>query len=379
LYRRELAQCAAALAFTGCGGEASTARAAASPTRGSRWYDDAVVIDACGGLGPYNYEAKPGTTYEARDLADALQSGITAINLTVDDVTNDEHAYEHTKDAILATHRDIAINERTFALVRTAADLRTVKEAKKVGLILAFQGATALGPELEHFDDFRALGVRVMQLTYNVRNLLGDGCAEAGNAGLSSLGRKAVERMNAAGVLVDLSHCGQRTTAEAIELSRGPVAITHSGCAAIADRPRNKRDEELRRCAEKGGVVGIYFMPFLRTSGQPTSDDVILHLEHAIGVCGEDHVGIGTDGSVSAMEITPAFIAAHRKDAEERRKRGIAAPGESNDVYNLCPDLNTPRRLESLGEKLLLRGHSEARVKKILGGNFARLFGEVCG
>jgi membrane dipeptidase len=109
------------------------------------------------------------------------------------------------------------------------------------------------------------------------------------------------------------------------------------------------------------------------------ADDVIAHLEHAISVCGEDHVSVGTDGTISAIELTPAFIASHHKFVAERQKQGIAAPGESADVYNFCPDLNTPRRFKTLGEKLLSRGHSEARVKKILGGNFARVFGEVCG
>ena len=109
-----------------------------------------------------------------------------------------------------------------------------------------------------------------MQITYNMRNLLGDGCMEPGNAGLSALGRKAVEKMNEKGILIDLSHCGQRTTAEVIELSKRPVAITHTGCAKLADRPRNKRDEEMKRCADKGGIVGIYCMPFLRMQGQPT-------------------------------------------------------------------------------------------------------------
>ncbi len=356
-----------------------TARAAATPARASRWYDEALVIDQCGGIGRFNPDAKSGSTYTALDLADAAQSGVTAYNVTVDDITNDEHAYERTKSTIADTYKDIAINARSLALVRSLADLRAAKEARKAGFILGFQGATALGPDLQHLDEFYALGVRIMELTYNIRNLLGDGCLEPANAGLSTMGRRAVERMNAAGVLIDLSHCGQRTTAEAIELSKRPVAITHTACAALVDVPRNKRDEEMRRCAEKGGVVGIYFMPFLRASGQPTSEDVIAHVEHALTVCGEDHVGIGTDGTISPIELTPAFVASHHKFVEERKSQGIAAPGESADVYNFCPDLNTTRRFETLGDKLLARGHSEAQVKKILGGNFARLFGEVCG
>ncbi len=379
ISRRELARYAAALAVAGCGGRDATAHAANPPARSSRWYDDAIVIDGCGSIGRFDPDAKPGAAVTSLDLSDAVESGVTAFNLTVDDVTNDEHAYDHTRDAIADTFRDIAVNSGSLTVIRNMADLRATKASKKVGFILGFQGATSLGPNLERFDEMHRDGVRVMQLTYNIRNLLGDGCLEAANSGLSTVGRKAVERMNAAGVLIDLSHCGQRTTAEAIELSKRPVAITHTACAALADRPRNKRDEEMRRCAEKGGVVGIYFMPFLRMSGQPTGDDVIAHLEHAISVCGEDHVSIGTDGTISPIEITPAFVASHHKFVVERQQQGIAAPGESADVYNLCPDLNTTRRFQVLGEKLLARGHSEARVKKIVGGNFARVFGEVCG
>jgi membrane dipeptidase len=381
LSRRDFARYAAAFAVAGCGGAGpSTALAAtAPPPPARRWYDDAIVIDGCGGIGRFDPDPKPGAGPSALDLADAMQSGVTAFNLTVDDVTNGEHAVANTRSGIADTLRDIATNAGTMALVRNGAELRATKHAKKVGFIFGFQGATALGPSLEHFDEFYALGVRIMQLTYNLRNLLGDGCLEAANAGLSTLGRKALERMNEAGVLIDLSHCGQRTTAEAIELSKRPIAITHTGCAALVDRLRNKRDEEMRRCAEKGGVVGIYFMPFLRSSGQQMADDVIAHVEHAINVCGEDHVGIGTDGTISTIELTPAYVADFHKFVEERQKEGIAAPGESVDIFNLCPDLNTPRRFQTLGEKLLARHHSEARVQKILGGNFARVFGEVCG
>jgi membrane dipeptidase len=185
--------------------------------------------------------------------------------------------------------------------------------------------------------------------------------------------------MNELGVLVDLSHCGHRTTLDGIAASKQPVAITHAGCAAVADLPRNKTDEELRNLARKGGVVGIYFMPFLRTQGQPMAADLIRHIEHAVDVCGEDHVGIGTDGGISAVELTPEYVKRFHEDVANRRRQGISAPGESEDVYTFIPDLNTPRRFETLAGMLRERGHSEARVEKILGGNFARLFREVWG
>jgi membrane dipeptidase len=234
------------------------------------------------------------------------------------------------------------------------------------------------GENLDRFDEFHDFGVRIVQLTYNRRNLMGDGCLEPGNAGLSKLGRAMVEKMNERGVLLDLSHCGQRTTREGIEASNRPVAITHSGCLALAaDMPRNKRDEELRLLAERGGVIGIYIMPYLRSTGQVMADDVARHIDYAVKLCGEEHVGIGTDGTVSAVDATPEFKKQFAEQIAERQKRGISAPGERADSFTFAPDLNMPRRFEKIAWLLSQRGYADARIEKILGGNFARLFREV--
>jgi membrane dipeptidase len=234
------------------------------------------------------------------------------------------------------------------------------------------------GENLDRFDEFHNFGVRIVQLTYNRRNLMGDGCLEPGNAGLSKLGRSMVEKMNARGVLLDLSHCGQRTTREGIEASTKPVAITHSGCIGLAsDMPRNKRDEELHLLAERGGVIGIYVMPYLRSSGQVMADDVVKHIDYAVNICGEDHVGIGTDGTTSAVDATPEFKKKFAEEIAQRQKRGISAPGERADSFTFAPDLNTPERFEKIAWLLSKRGYSDARVEKVLGGNFARLFREV--
>jgi len=226
---------------------------------------------------------------------------------------------------------------------------------------------------------FYDLGVRIILFTYNLRNLVGDGCLEPGNAGLSLFGRKLIARMNEKRILVDLSHCGARTTLEGIEASQQPVAITHAGCTALADLPRNKTDEHLRKLADKGGVFGIYLMPFLRTAGQPMAEDVIAHIDHAINVCGEDHVGVGTDGAISAINVTPEFQKAFREEIAQRRKMGVSAPGEREDVYTFVPDLNTPKRFEKLASLLSKRGYSDSRIEKVIGGNFARLFRDVWG
>ena len=146
------------------------------------------------------------------------------------------------------------------------------------------------------------------------------------------------------------------TSTPARAASKAPVAISHTGCRALVDLPRNTRDSELKALADRGGVAGIYFMPFLRKSGQPHAEDLIHHLEHAVNVCGEDHVGIGTDGPMSRIELNKAYAEFQRKFYADRVKRGISAPGESADVFNLIPEDNTPRRFKILADDLSRRG-----------------------
>ncbi|HEY3571788.1 MAG TPA: membrane dipeptidase [Thermoanaerobaculia bacterium] len=351
-------------------GTMAEAAAGASPPH---WdgYDQAILIDALGGPGGGD---GPLT---AAQIADIRSSGLTAVNLTVGALGSGADVFEQTFKTIGFWEREVDTHPDVLTRIKSAADLDRAKESRRLGIIYGFQDATPLGDDPGRVELFSRFGVRIIQLTYNRRNLLGDGCLEPANAGLSRLGQQVVERMNELGVLVDLSHCGHRTTLDGIAMSKKPVAITHAGCAAIADLPRNKTDEELRRLAEKGGVMGIYFMPFLRTKGQPTSADLIRHIEHAVNVAGEDHVGLGTDGGISGIELTPEFIKHHREDVQNRRRLGISAPGEEEDVYTFLPDLNTPRRFETLAAMLRERGHSQARIGKILGGNFARLFREV--
>jgi membrane dipeptidase len=310
-------------------------------------------------------------------VADARGSGLTAVNLTVSAVGRVEGAFEETFRRIGYWEQEIAVHPEAFVKVKTVADLEAAKSSHRLGLIYGFQDATPIGEDLGRLDMFYHFGVRIIQLTYNGRNLVGDGCLEPANAGLSRLGRRMIERMNEMGILIDLSHSGSQVTRDAITASKKPVAITHTGCAALAERPRNKTDDELRWLADRGGVAGIYLMPFLRMQGQPMAEDLIRHVEHAINVCGEDHVGIGTDGGISAARLTEKSRRLFREDIERRRRLGISAPGEDPEVYLFLPDLNTPRRFETIARKLLDRHHSEARVAKILGGNFLRLMRET--
>jgi membrane dipeptidase len=341
-------------------------------------YERAMVIDCLATPGPFNVPNMFAAPWTPAMVANARASGITAVNVTVNGFApTGAAAYEGTVRALAFLDREIAAHPDAFVAVRTAADIRQAKESKRLGLIAGFQDATMLEGDLSRVDTFHNLGVRIIQLTYNVRNLLADGCLEPGNAGLSNFGRGVVARMNELGILVDLSHCGRRTTLDAIAASKKPAAATHTGCAALVDVPRNKTDEQLKQLADRGGVAGMYLMPFLRASGQPAAEDFVRHVEHAVRVCGEDHVGVGSDLSITPLDLTPEFRALHAGFVRERRRQGISAPGEAEDVFNYVPDFNTPRRMEQIADALAARGHSTARIEKILGGNWLRLFGDV--
>jgi membrane dipeptidase len=222
--------------------------------------------------------------------------------------------------------------------------------------------------------------VRIIQLTYNARSLYGDGCLEPANAGLSNLGREAVAAMNELGIAVDVSHCGQRTTAEAIEVSGKPILITHTGCRAVFDNPRNKDDAALRALAAKGGTVGIYLMPYLSAGPGPiTVDDLLRHIDHAVGTCGEDHVAIGSDQGIVPIDDNAEYRKKLAEEIEARKKAGVSAPGESVDRPPFIPELNTANRMERIAAALHARGYKTAAIEKILGGNFHRVLGEIWG
>ena len=372
LTRRDFVQRATALAAIPAlpGGLSAASAAAKAPA--PRWpgYAHAVVVDFLASPGYFNYPADP--PLDATMAHNAVESGITGVNLTV---SAGDH--EATVAKIARWEAEIERYPQALQRVRSLAQLQEAKRTGRLGIIYGFQDAVPIDGDLGRLGVFADLGVKVIQLTYNIRNLVGDGCLEPSNAGLSNYGHQMVERMNELGILVDLSHCGQSTTADGILASSRPVAISHTGCSAVAPHPRNKRDEELRMLAERGGVAGIYLMPFLAPGRTPTTSDVLAHLEHAIQVCGEDHVGIGSDLSVTPIYGSDDYWAKHREFVSQRVARGIAAPAEDPDFLFTVPELNSHRRMDLIADAMASRGHSSERIGKVLGANWVRLFGEV--
>ena len=336
-------------------------------------------VDAQGGIDGFD-TPEGGRPVPTERLIEAIrQRRIDLVSATIGPVGNGPDRFRDSVEGVAFWDRLIAEHSTLLHKVESAADIRAARAAGKVGLIYNFQDTTPFEADADRVDTFATLGIKIIQLTYNKRGLAGDGCLESANAGLSDFGRAVIARINRAKVLLDLSHAGQRTVAEGIAASSAPPAITHSGCRALVDLPRNTFDAEMRALADKGGVFGLYLMPFLRARGQPGREDLLRHLDHAVNVCGEDHVGIGTDGPLMGYTINDEMRAEHRRFFEDRQRQGIAAPGEAADVFNLVEGYNNADRYDRMAADLARRGWSTARIEKVLGNNWVRLFGEVWG
>ena len=241
------------------------------------------------------------TASERDELIKAVRdSGVTAIKSTLGGATG---TFEEAVADIAAADQLIEDRPDVFLKVRTIAELKRCKPEKRMGVIYSFEAASPLGDQLDRITLFRGLGVRVMQLCYNRKTPFGVGCLDGETGGLTELGRQAIAKMNELGVAVDLSHANTQTTAEGIAASKKPPIITHAGCRAVYMHPRNKEDRELKALADKGGVIGIYMLPFLTPSPkQPMLADYMQHMEHALKVCGEDHVGVGSDVPFQSLQ-----------------------------------------------------------------------------
>jgi membrane dipeptidase len=340
-----------------------------------------LIVNALGGLDNPNAErsaeaaghlnqSSEEMTVDQRALADAHASGLTAVNITLGYTMGDMPPFEHTLHELDVWDSIIADNAADLLQVRTVDDIYQARSAGKIGIIYGFQNAVAVGDDLSRIRMFGQRGVRVIQLTYNQANHVGDGSMAAGNGGLTAFGRQVVECLNDSSIMVDLSHSGERTCLEAAEISRQPVSINHTGCRALTDLPRNKTDEELRLVASRGGFVGIYFMPFLNISGQARAADVVEHIDHAVNVCGEDHVGVGTDGSVTSIDDLDAYRATLAEHVAQRQAAGVSAAGERADTLPFVIDLRGVNQFYELIRLLEQRGYRESRIEKILGTNF---------
>lgn len=292
------------------------------------------------------------------------QGGVTAVNATI-------AAWDHTHETILRLCQALHVLEHNADLVmpvRSVKDIHQAKAANRVGMIFGFQGAEPVEDKLELLLLYRQLGVRIIQLTYNFQNHVGYGCQEKEDRGLTPFGREVVKEMNRLGLLIDLSHCGARTTLEGIEASQTPVAITHANSLSRCPHPRNKSDETLKLLAERGGVVGaVSVPPFLSCSTRATLDNYLDMIEYLIDLMGIDHVGVGPD---FMEEMSPESSAGALKGLSPEILAQYAA-------VEPVQGFESARNFPNLTEGLVKRGYKSDEVQKVMGGNWVRLYGQI--
>lgn len=343
-----------------------------------------IVINTMGGLGNPNKRATPlhPTQADPREIADAQLSGLTIAVDYVGGPVGDERQETAFDVPIRAIARKDALcsNPANKLLkVYTAADMLRAKREQKIGVVYAMQGFSAIGDKADRADIFLDLGVRSVQFTLNARNQFGGGCLDPAETPMTPFCREVMERLQARRTIVDFSHSGRKLCLDGVRATKLPVSINHTACAALAPNPRNKPDDELRAVADTGGYVGIVFMPFLTLTRPFGSVDVADHIAHAINVCGEDHVGIGTDNTTTAVDDMAAYMQPYRTLILSRRRNGVSAPGEDPDIPRYGYDMNGPQQYEVLVQALRARGIDWRVIEKVVGANYLRFARDVWG
>lgn len=323
-----------------------------------------LVIDAMGEI---------RTIYTPQLIKEILASGTRAIAITLSDPKVIGHeGYELTLDEIKSHDAYLASLPSLFIKATRSTDIDRAQKEGKLAVFYLIQNASPIDQDFGKLDHLYELGLRSVQLTYNHRNLAGDGCKERTDAGLSLFGMELIDRMNTKNMLIDLSHAGMTTMREAITASKRPVVISHTCCRTLYNNVRNTTDENLKLLADRGGVVGIcQIRVFMTTEKKNNLEVYFKHIDHAVKTAGIDHVAIGSDRD---HRVIP--------DSEDEVKQLLKEEGA-----NFIPDdwplylekLNGPRRMEVIWDGLLRRGYSSSQAEKVMGTNLYRLYRETIG
>ena len=322
-------------------------------------HNDAIVID---GLEICNWSR---SVFE-----DMRRGGLTAVNATC----SVWEGISGSLDNIAQWKKWFRENDDIILQVFKAADIRRAKKEGKTGIYLGWQNSYGIEDRLDYLQIFKELGVGCIQLTYNTRNLVGTGCWESTDAGLSDFGREVIDEMNRLGILVDLSHVGAATSHDAITHSKQPVAYTHCAPAGLFEHPRNKTDEQLKHIADNGGFVGFAsYPPFMAQQGGATVDDCVTTLEYIIDIAGEDSVGMGTDFT---QDQDAAFFDYLSMDKGYARRLVPKRPG---GVVVMPDGLRTIGDFPNLTATMEKRGWPETRIRKVMGENWLNFLEGIWG
>jgi len=309
-------------------------------------------------------------------FAELAKSGLAMLSITLGPAGTPTFSYEAAVQDLARWQGWFAKYPDKLVHVRRASDITEAKRAGKFAVMLNFQNGTHLNRDIRNVDFFYELGIRHIQLTYNEMNALGVGCTERVDAGLSDFGAAVIERMNALGMVVDVSHTGFQTTMDAIDASKKPIVFSHSNCKALNNNARCKTDEQIKKLVAKGGVMGITTVNFF-VSNKPRStlDDYVAHIEHVAKLVGVDHVGIGTDSSVGGWR--KSFP--NEKVFWDFHGQFKYKPGADVRWPPFIEEIDVPEKFHIIRRRLMERGFSAADTAKILGGNFLRIYQQILG
>ncbi len=311
------------------------------------------------------------------------RSGVTVACGTFSGSHRYTGAFERANELISRAYGIVHALGGKVEICRSADDIERVHRQDRRGVVIDFQNTTPFGDELDRIQHFHNLGLRMVQLTYNLRNLVGDGCTETTQGGLSYFGREVVRRLNEARILVDVSHCSEQVGWDALKISTAPVIVSHSSSKAVCYHDRGKTDELAKAIADRGGYFGVVVIPgFISDKPEVPLDTFAEHVAHLVDVCGIDHVGIGTDkmgpgpGTESLVEY-PDTLPRHGSGTFDWA-------GFRLKEHRLLGD-HVLRGYESFGDwpnltvALAKRGFNEEELRKLLGLNYLRVFRDVCG
>ena len=300
----------------------------------------------------------------SRSIFKDMQKGqITAANCTCSVWEN----FAQTIDNLTAWNNHFKKNSDIIFHIKSYKDIKKAQVEGKVGIILGWQNTSAIESDLNKLQIFYDLGIRIAQLTYNTQNLVGSGCWETKDGGLSDFGKEVVLEMNRLGMVIDLSHVGPKTSLDTINISKSPVTYTHC-CPAIKKHPRNKTDKQLKKIANNGGMIGFAsYTPFLPKGSTSNIDDCVDAMNYLINIVGEDQVGIGTDW-VQDQDIS--FFQYLQRD--KGTGRYVSPPYK--EVPPMPKGITRLSQFQNFVPAMERAGWSTKRIEKVLGQNWYLFF-----
>jgi len=307
-------------------------------------------------------------TFTAADLQPFKQSGISVFHIAVG--IGGSEAYLEVLKFLASWNGFIAGHTDDLMRIDSADDFERAKRSGKIGVLLGLQNSEQFRTPAD-VNFFHGLGQRVSQLTYNSRNMIGNGSTERRDEGISDFGVGIIERMNNVGMAVDVSHCGDRTTLDSFEVSKKPVLITHSNCRAlVSGHPRCKTDEAIKKMGAAGSVMGITGVRMFVKADEPTTIEHALdHFDHVAKLVGPEHLGVGSDIDLYGYDAMPP-------DQNRQLRAGYKGSYGFREKIDI-EGIDHPKRMFDLTEGLIRRKYSDRDIEGILGGNFKRVLSQI--